>query len=62
VVSLDSGCGLANATIQQRLMPPVRLFYDYLTREGCASSIPLAGATSRPSGAVSVISAGWCPG
>lgn len=31
VVSIDSGSGLANATIQQRLVP-VRLFYDYLVR------------------------------
>ena len=34
VVSIDSGCGLANATIQQRLVP-VRLFYDFLVEEGC---------------------------
>jgi hypothetical protein len=27
VVAIDSGCGLANATIQQRLVS-VRLFYD----------------------------------
>ena len=29
VVALDSGSGLANATLQQRLVP-VRLFYDFL--------------------------------
>src|SRR5919198_803605 len=29
VVSLNSGSGLANATLQQRLVP-VRLFYDFL--------------------------------
>ena len=33
VVSLDSGVGLANATLQQRLVI-VRLFYDYLMEEG----------------------------
>ena len=33
VVSIDSGCGLANATIQQRLVP-VRLFFDFLVEEG----------------------------
>jgi site-specific recombinase XerD len=32
VVALDSGAGLANATIQQRLTA-VRLFYDYLIEE-----------------------------
>ena len=29
VVALDSGAGLANAALQQRLVP-VRLFYDFL--------------------------------
>jgi site-specific recombinase XerD len=33
VVSIESGMGLANATIQQRLVP-VRLFYDFLVEEG----------------------------
>ena len=33
VVHLTSGTGLANATIQQRLVA-VRLFYDYLVEEG----------------------------
>ncbi len=33
VLSLDSGVGLANATLQQRLVA-VRLFYDYLLEEG----------------------------
>ncbi|WKN60166.1 integrase [Rhodococcus opacus] len=62
VVSLDSGSGLANATIQQRLVP-VRLFYDHLMwKRACASPIPLAGVVSRPADAVAGISAGWCPG
>ncbi|MGV9864080.1 tyrosine-type recombinase/integrase [Rhodococcus koreensis] len=40
VVSLDSGSGLANATIQQRLVP-VRLFYDHLMEEGLRESNPV---------------------
>ena len=37
VVSIDSGVGLANATLQQRLVP-VRLFYDFLIEEGLRES------------------------
>ncbi len=33
VVAFDSGAGLANATLQQRLVA-LRLFYDYLVEEG----------------------------
>lgn len=40
VVSLDSGAGLSNATLQQRLVP-VRLFYDYLVEEGRRESNPV---------------------
>jgi integrase/recombinase XerD len=40
VVSLDSGSGLANATLQQRLVP-VRLFFDYLIEEGVRESNPV---------------------
>ncbi|MEU6784975.1 hypothetical protein ABZ912_37775 [Nonomuraea angiospora] len=32
VVALESGSGLSNATIQQRIVP-VRLFYDHLMEE-----------------------------
>ena len=39
VVALDSGVGLANATLQQRLVP-VRLFYDFLVEEGVRDSQP----------------------
>lgn len=39
-VALDSGTGLANATLQQRLVP-VRLFYDYLVEEGLRDSNPV---------------------
>ena len=40
VVALDSGAGLANATLQQRLVP-VRLFYDFLVEEGVRESNPV---------------------
>ena len=40
VVSLDSGAGLANATLQQRLVA-VRLFYDYLIEEGLRELNPV---------------------
>jgi site-specific recombinase XerD len=40
VVALDSGAGLANATLQQRLVP-VRLFYDFLVEEGLRESNPV---------------------
>ncbi len=39
VIAIDSGAGLANATIRQRLVP-VRLFYDYLMEEGLRRSNP----------------------
>ena len=39
VVALDSGAGLSNATLQQRLVP-VRLFYDFLMEEGLRESQP----------------------
>jgi len=39
-VALDSGTGLANATLQQRLVP-VRLFYDFLVEEGLRGSNPV---------------------
>ena len=55
---LDSGAGLSNATLQQRLVP-VRLFYDFLVEEGVRDSNPVGrgaytpgrrfgGGTSRP--------------
>ncbi len=36
---LDSGVGLANATLQQRLTA-VRLYYDYLVEEGVRDGNP----------------------
>jgi site-specific recombinase XerD len=47
VVSLDSGSGLANATIQQRLVP-VRLFYDFLIEEGLRESNPVGRGRYTP--------------
>ncbi|WP_280317134.1 tyrosine-type recombinase/integrase [Nocardia wallacei] len=47
VVSIDSGAGLANATIQQRLVP-VRLFYDYLMEEGLRQSNPVGRGRYTP--------------
>jgi len=40
VVVIDSGTGLANATLQQRLTA-IRLFYDYLIEEGLRTTNPV---------------------
>ena len=40
VVIIDSGAGLANATLQQRLTA-IRLFYDFLIEEGIRSTNPV---------------------
>ena len=51
-MALDSGSGLANATLQQRLVP-VRLFYDFLVEEGLRQSNPVGRgryAVGRPVG------------
>jgi integrase/recombinase XerD len=47
VVVLDSGAGLANATLQQRLVP-VRLFYDFLVEEGIRESNPVGRGRYTP--------------
>jgi integrase/recombinase XerD len=47
VVALDSGAGLANVTLQQRLVP-VRLFYDYLVEEGLRESNPVGRGSYTP--------------
>jgi integrase/recombinase XerD len=47
VVSLDSGVGLANATLQQRLVI-VRLFYDYLMEEGYRDTNPVGRGRYTP--------------
>ena len=49
VVALDSGAGLANATLQQRLVP-VRLFYDFLIEEGLRESNPVGRGRYTPGG------------
>ncbi len=47
VVVLDSGAGLANATLQQRITA-VRLFYDYLMEEGLRSNHPVGRGRYTP--------------
>jgi site-specific recombinase XerD len=47
VVSIDSGAGLSNATLQQRLVP-VRLFYDFLIEEGLRESNPVGRGRYTP--------------
>ena len=47
VISIDSGAGLSNATIQQRLVP-VRLFYDHLIEEGLRDSNPVGRGKYTP--------------
>lgn len=49
VVALDSGAGLANATLQQRLVA-VRLFYDFLVEEGVRESNPVGRGRYTPRG------------
>ncbi|HEY1350404.1 MAG TPA: site-specific integrase [Ktedonobacteraceae bacterium] len=44
---LDSGVGLANATLQQRLTA-IRLFYDSLREEGIRSTNPVGRGRSTP--------------
>lgn len=45
--TLDSGAGLANATLQQRLTA-VRLFYDYLMEEGLRQDNPVGRGRYTP--------------
>ena len=47
VVALDSGVGLANATLHQRLVA-VRLFYDYLVEEGQRATNPVGRGRYTP--------------
>jgi integrase/recombinase XerD len=47
VLALDSGAGLSNATLQQRLVP-VRLFYDFLVEEGVRESNPVGRGAYTP--------------
>jgi site-specific recombinase XerD len=47
VVALDSGAGLANATLQQRITA-VRLYYDYLMEEGLRTNNPVGRGRYTP--------------
>ena len=47
VVVIDSGSGLANATLQQRLTA-IRLFYDYLVEEGLRTNNPVGRGRYTP--------------
>jgi len=47
IVSIDSGVGLANATLQQRLVI-VRLFYDHLIEEGRRDTNPVGRGRYTP--------------
>ena len=47
VVAFDSGVGLANATLQQRLVA-VRLFYDHLIEEGRRETNPVGRGRYTP--------------
>jgi site-specific recombinase XerD len=47
VVAIDSGIGLANATLQQRLVA-VRLFYDHLVEEGRRETNPVGRGRYTP--------------
>ncbi len=61
VVLIDSGSGLANATIQQRLVP-VRLFYDFLMEEGLCESNPVGRGRYTPAARPGAMNGAWCRG
>ncbi|MFE2867849.1 tyrosine-type recombinase/integrase [Embleya sp. NPDC059259] len=48
VISIDSGTGLSNATLQR--LVPVRLFYDFLVEEGLRDSNPVGRGRYTPRG------------
>ncbi|MFG2919810.1 tyrosine-type recombinase/integrase [Kitasatospora sp. NPDC048298] len=60
VVAIDSGSGLSNATIQQRLVP-VRLFYDFLIEEGLRASNPVGRGRYTPGRRAGVQQRGLVP-
>lgn len=60
VISIDSGAGLANATIQQRLVA-VRLFYDFLIEEGLRESNPVGRGRYTPVGRSGAAQRGLVP-
>jgi len=53
VLVLDSGVGLSNATLQQR-MTSVRLFFDYVTEEGLRAANPVGRGKYRTGNAFGV--------
>ena len=55
---LDSGSGLANATMQQRLA--LRLFHDFLVEEGVRESNPVTGVVTRRAAASAAPRGRWC--
>jgi integrase len=60
IISIDAGVGLANATLQQRLVV-VRLFYDYLIEEGRRDTNPVGRGRYTPGrGSVATGIAAWC--
>jgi len=61
VVALDSGVGLSNATLQQRLVP-VRLFYDFLIEEGVRDSNPVGRGRYTLVGSSAAVLGRWCRG
>ena len=61
VVSIDSGAGLANATLQQRLVP-VRLFYDFLIEEELRTSNPVGRGRYTPAAGSAGSNVPWCRG
>ena len=60
VVSIDSGAGLANATLQQRLVA-VRLFYHFLIEEGLRVSNPVGRGRYTPAGRSGAAQRGLVP-
>ena len=63
MLALDSGAGLSNATLQQRLVP-VRLFYDFLMEEGLRDPTLSAAVLIRRGdvSAAGTAAGRWCRG
>jgi integrase/recombinase XerD len=55
----STGVGLANATLQQRLVP-VRLFYDFLIEEGPRESNPVGRGRFTPARGPAGVRMAWC--
>jgi hypothetical protein len=61
VVVLDSGAGLSNATLQQRLVP-VRLFYAFSSRKACGTPTRSVAAATPPAGTSAAAPGRWWRG